>query len=404
MVQTGTSKVARVVLPLPRPMRVDLLFVVDNSPAMQPHRETLLANSRNFINTLNTIQGGLPDVHIAVTTTDVGTRGANETSSVPRGDCSTEGDAGGFQVSSSVFGSFIVDRVLADGTRGGNYLGDLDDAFAAMFDVGSSGCSVPRPLEAMRRALSNPANDGFRRVHAKLAVIFVTNHDDCSFLESAFLDGETSGCVLRDDELVPLDDYVDFLRSLALDPSDIMVASIMGPAEPFIVLDGVPRPSCTFDPQHAESSLTAPIQPAPRSAQPGVRLQAFLDRFPNRSATTTLCRHDLTGALVLFPELPTSSWPNPCLSSPLLDVDPDRPGLQPDCNAWVELQTIPITIETLPRCIHVGTDRCWFIEHNPRACPTSPFDPTIPNLAVMIRPRFSVGPVPEVAVVECAVE
>src|ERR1700712_2487111 len=56
---------------------VDILFVVDDSPSMLDKQANLAANFPNFINVLNTIQGGLPDVHIGVVTSDLGASGAD---------------------------------------------------------------------------------------------------------------------------------------------------------------------------------------------------------------------------------------------------------------------------------------------------------------------------------------
>ena len=63
---------------------VDLLFVIDDSPSMADKQANLAANFPNFINVLNTIQGGLPDVHIGVVTSDVGTKGTQDASPARR--------------------------------------------------------------------------------------------------------------------------------------------------------------------------------------------------------------------------------------------------------------------------------------------------------------------------------
>src|SRR5438128_6566079 len=54
---------------------VDLLFIIDDSPSMADKQTNLANNFPNFINVLNTIQGGLPDAHIGVATSDVGSKG-----------------------------------------------------------------------------------------------------------------------------------------------------------------------------------------------------------------------------------------------------------------------------------------------------------------------------------------
>src|SRR5690606_27094291 len=51
---------------------VDILFVIDDSGSMREEQDSLLANFDNFINVLQEIEGGLPNVHIGVISTNVG--------------------------------------------------------------------------------------------------------------------------------------------------------------------------------------------------------------------------------------------------------------------------------------------------------------------------------------------
>src|SRR4029079_9031457 len=57
---------------------VDILFVIDDSPSMLDKQTNLKNNFPNFINVLKTIQGGLPNVHLGVITSDMGTKGADD--------------------------------------------------------------------------------------------------------------------------------------------------------------------------------------------------------------------------------------------------------------------------------------------------------------------------------------
>src|SRR6187397_1802808 len=45
---------------------IDILFVIDDSPSMLDKQTNLKNNFPNFINVLDTIEGGLPNVHIGV--------------------------------------------------------------------------------------------------------------------------------------------------------------------------------------------------------------------------------------------------------------------------------------------------------------------------------------------------
>src|SRR5437667_3540080 len=65
--------------------KVDILFVIDNSFSMKQEQDNLARNLPAFIDKLRNIQGGLPDVHIGVVTTDVGAGPGGVTGCTPPG-------------------------------------------------------------------------------------------------------------------------------------------------------------------------------------------------------------------------------------------------------------------------------------------------------------------------------
>jgi hypothetical protein len=73
---------------------LDILFVVDDSGAMGDEQEALAVTFGRFIDRLDSELGGRPNLHLAVTSTNVGTG--------PDGGggdaCSGQGDNGVFQV------------------------------------------------------------------------------------------------------------------------------------------------------------------------------------------------------------------------------------------------------------------------------------------------------------------
>tara|TARA_R110002073_G_scaffold336295_1_gene531808 strand:+ start:48 stop:1091 length:1044 start_codon:yes stop_codon:yes gene_type:complete len=77
---------------------------------------------------------------------------------------------------------YIIDIANSDGSRTRNFQGPLTDTFACIAELGVAGCGFEQPLESMRRALNgtNAQNQGFLRENAMLAVILVTDEDDCS--------------------------------------------------------------------------------------------------------------------------------------------------------------------------------------------------------------------------------
>ena len=138
-------------------------------------QNNLATNFPNFINVLSTIPGGLPDVHLGVATSDLGTKGADGMAATSiggsaAGACNSNGGKNGNlqlgQATCMVTGTFISD-IAAVATRTTNYTGNLATVFGAMAKVGAAGCGFEQHLEAAKRALNNnPANQGFLRTAA----------------------------------------------------------------------------------------------------------------------------------------------------------------------------------------------------------------------------------------------
>jgi len=195
---------------------VDVLFVVDDSPSMTTKQRLLMGGFDKFIRPLE--KAGL-SYHLAVITTDVGSQvGPGQPWGGSIGSCDTyEGDDGTMQNipctgrsdgTSEARGACATycpdDRfVPTDGKRyitnsggvtnvpkdmipdpmGGGMIdnGPLR-AFQCMGLVGDGGCGIESPLEAARRALDghNTNNSGFLRTDSLLAVVFLSDEDDCS--------------------------------------------------------------------------------------------------------------------------------------------------------------------------------------------------------------------------------
>jgi hypothetical protein len=173
---------------------LDILFVIDDSPRSDLLRSAFMLGVPGFMANLKTTTGLLPNVHIGVITPDMGATGTDDTSSGQTvgsgaGACLDRGRNGALRVGgASVTGTFVSDIREMSGIRTTNYTGSINDALVAMATVGSSGCEFEQPLAAARKALDgNPVNAGFLRASASLAVVFVTNEDDCSFRTSTFL-------------------------------------------------------------------------------------------------------------------------------------------------------------------------------------------------------------------------
>jgi hypothetical protein len=175
----------------------DVLFLVDDSSSMTPIQANLARNFPAFIDALRMVEGGLPDVHIAVTTSSMG---AGAFTSAPETGCGAS-DGGRFvyqpraatdpacQTTKRITGPEHFIESLDGGTRNNFAAGvDIADVFTCIAQVGDSGCGFEHQLAAVRAALGDPAmgvspapgNQGFLRQDAYLAVVFITNEDDCS--------------------------------------------------------------------------------------------------------------------------------------------------------------------------------------------------------------------------------
>ena len=394
---------------------VDILFVIDDSVSMLDKQANLRNNFPNFINVLNTIQGGLPDVHIGVVSSDMGTKGEEDASPGPgvggvgQGGCGNTGKDGRLlpgQTGSEVTGTFISDIKLPDGSRQKNYDGcsggDLAACFGRMASIGATGCGFEQHLHAMRRALeNNPANAGFIRQDAFLAVIFLADEDDCSMSHSTLLGpdggplgpqqsfrctrfgvkcdvGGSSDAAMNQvgvkDQCHPDDasahvqkvsKYVDFLKGLKDDDSKVIVAGILGTNDPFAVelrtVNGQQQPalahSCRYE--GADGVLNTNDDEV---ADPPIRLSFFLSQFPNRSTQVTICQEDLSGGLQLIGELLKAAIGNPCITGNL--------AVPFDCTvSYVNNFGQENQQETvLPQC-GTGPEPCWEIIVDAAQCP-----------------------------------
>src|ERR1051325_5253680 len=81
---------------------VDLLLLVDDTSGMIDWQTNLAANFPAFIDEMNRLPGGMPNLHIGVATSDLGTTGAADGAPGPAigsgpGSCAGFGKAGGLQ-------------------------------------------------------------------------------------------------------------------------------------------------------------------------------------------------------------------------------------------------------------------------------------------------------------------
>jgi hypothetical protein len=383
---------------------LDILFMVDDSSSMTPVQTNLIQNFPALIDVLKTLPAGLPNVRIAVTTSSMGA-GAF-TSSVP--GCMTP-DFGRFitqnrsSTSCPPTGHLCADAQLGPGASfieslaGGtvnNFSGDIADVFCCLAQVGSTGCGFEQPLEAVRTALGDPVGDptigvpprpgnpGFLRADATLAIVMITDEDDCSVPPDSLLfdpsqsrttdplgplasfrctefgircsagrppraaTGPLGGCTSNDDAigadrlraLVPARFYADYFRRLKAEPDRVLISAVAGPAEPFLIFVDSMTQYPTLQHSCSSSNMTF--------ADPAVRLKAILDSAGDRGTFTSICQNNYAGAMQTIAARARTAMARQCAPHALAEQAPvTRPLPLPAAGMPIDPATITADVQ-----------------------------------------------------------
>ncbi len=331
---------------------LDLLFMVDNSSSMRLQQANLTTNFPMFMDALKALPGGLPNIHVAVISADMG---AGDGSIA--GCDTTGGDNGIFQYTAR--GTCTATNLQAGHTYisnvGGvaNYTGDISNVFTCIATLGEQGCGFEHQFASVLRALGadgKPApleNQGFLRPDALLAIVMLTNEDDCSSRGPANLFDATTNIRLtsalgppanfRCNEfghlcngvppvreapnndvtamvpqtnctsaecggmLIPVAEFVARIKALKTAPSsEILVAALAGPSTPYTVTWKSPS---TSDTSCGASSCPWPIiahscMAADGSfADPSIRVNEWVAAFGANGITSSICDANFGPAL-----------------------------------------------------------------------------------------------------------
>jgi hypothetical protein len=426
-VDIGQQKQDKKKIPVVAERDIDILFLIDDSDSMGEEQQSLTENFPRFIEKLTGIQGGLPNVHIGIISSNVGAH-----PNIP-GCRPVDSDEGRLQFAFvnpddprctdgtlALDGKFIQDVVINEetGERARNYQGDLSGVFSCMAKLGVGGCGFEGQLESIKQALTNPENDGFLRPNAFLAIIVISDEDDCSSFDQDMFDptitgkesalgpldsfrcfefgvqcnpdsartpGEKAECVPRTDSpfMPDVQEYVDFVKGLKNDPSKIIVAGIIGYDEldpdELLEVEIVEKervgevyslvPACQVNKVDENGNELPEIE---SRATTGVRLRAFLEQFPGRNSIQTICQRDLSGALNLIGDLLAKLLDNPfCLTTDVF-IREQTDGVRPyDCQVSDVRDTNGVET-ALPHCDNTDGSAtntpCWFIRTNEVGC------------------------------------
>jgi hypothetical protein len=392
--------------------QVDILFMVDNSLSMAPLQAKLAAGFRTFIDTLNAQPGGPPDMHIAVISSDTGPGKYD----LPTLGCSFTGDAGRFQFqprgavcNTSPFrpGQTFIQTV--NGVP--SYTGDIVDAFTCIAALGEQGCGFEGQLKSVRWAL-DPLNvpypnGGFLRPAAHLAVVLVTNEDDCSMPDDSDLGDPTqtslssplgpftsfrcnefghlcqinghlrsppraaadnlAGCISNDTSsghLTKVADEVKFLASLKSSPNQILAAAITGPATPYGIEMVQPAGGAEAYPSVKHSCA----QSADEYADPAVRIQQWVNSFGSNGLLLPICADSMAPQLATIAQRIGQSVSAMCVSGPFnYGISPN--STQPDCRVvdrFSDATTGGYSDQSVPNCLDsANMPPCWTTVDDP---------------------------------------
>lgn len=245
--------------------KMDIVFVVDDSGSMAEEQSNLGANFPKFATVLDnfkTKSGAKLDYRLAVTTTG---RTVDYTISALGFNLPTseKGDNGAFRNQNSCGGS---KRWVERGDSGG------ESTFTCRAKTGTSGPALEMPLEALKLAfndrMTDGTNAGFLRPDALLAVVILTDEDDCSREDNNFTIANDTCATMEG--LKPISDYKAMLDTAAKGAGRWATAVIAGDK------------SCT-------SSFGAAVE--------AVRLKDFVAQAGKNGTFSSICDGDLSGGL-----------------------------------------------------------------------------------------------------------
>jgi hypothetical protein len=415
--KVDTDESGQVQKDIPTSADLDLLFVIDNSNSTQDKQTVFSSNFANFVMALDHFPViGRPNLHIGVvsTTVDQGNDAKALSGNCPHPNTTEDGR---LQIAlhgmncTAPTGRFLSDIELPNHTRQVNYSGMLSDELACIAQLGASGCGFEAPLEAMKRALdgSRPENANFLRPGAFLAVVILTDEDDCSVKDPAIFtqsgpqagpgDFRCSRFAYDCDEpispstggtyhnchtkigptafLQAPSEYVDFISTVK--PPGRSVVAVIGGDPSTTISTGPLTIGATTQTLALQDSCHATINGNPAIGRPGIRLKDFVNGFGDLGLYRTVCQSDYSMVLADIGDLIFRNI-SPCLDGSLVtdDMDPNNPGTQLDCTVS-DVQTstggteteskIPVCKMTDPNTPMMGTT-CWWTKQSPN-CATS---------------------------------
>ena len=265
--------------------QMDILFVIDDSGSMEEEQTNLVANFSRFIDVLNAFTistGEALDYRIGVTTTgkDISLTVNFETPTGTTSMTTSESGPEGRLLAPSACG-MDASQPWINSTDA-----NVTDTFACLAAVGTSGSGIEMPLFMTELALTQRVLDGsnanFLRPDALLAVVVLTDEDDCSMdRDSVELTISTTNpaaagdlCDREDPALLPTSRFLTQLDAVKGNRDRWAMAVIAGP--------------------NSETSCTSSFG----DAAGAIRLHEFLGDVGENSSFSSICDGDLSIGLM----------------------------------------------------------------------------------------------------------
>jgi len=340
----------------------DVLFVVSPSPGADSLLLDMGVMAPGMLGSLDyaleNAQSSSTRLHIGVITPNLGTGDHGS------GLCANGGDRAELQTVTGsgcpdLEGTHIV--VVDDVVQNMDWVLDVPTAVQCLIDgqmERDAGCDFEQPLAAVAKALDlaqTPDNEGFFRPDAGLAVVLMTDKDDCSASADDLFDPSNStlgppgtfrcfewGVTCDEDARVPGPKNGCRPRAaveggLLYEPSHlaemifshksrsaVVFATVAQPADPVVVALN------TLGDPYVQSSCGGDGD----DGAPGVRLAAFLAQLGDLGLDDSMCTPQLPDLLFKISERMASQAVSRCMPMVPADMDKDAAGLQAQCTAW----------------------------------------------------------------------
>jgi len=217
---------------------VDVLFVIDDSQSMREEQDSLRREIPLLVEGLvdpplgddgEPTHNAVESLNVAIVTTNMGTSGVYFDAAGARCAANeSRGDDGALRADPDTGGQVFR-------WRSGDDPDAFGDAIARTADVGTTGCGLEQPLAAAVAALRH---DGFPRDGSLLAVVVLSDEEDCSLADPAgyFATDERGSalnrrCVEEQHLLLPVDQVIADIRGARGDESFLFAALVGVPED-----------------------------------------------------------------------------------------------------------------------------------------------------------------------------